>query len=157
MSTPNLWPEKLDDIEESFAISSIKEQAELLPRQTGNLVKAELVPLTWRKAETFEYDFDLIVPALDYRFTLFMVLQSVEGFPVFLIPYSKIRDELKLPPIDVGGQPPRHAIQADDEAGLIEALRRILGSHTTKRILQTLMAQAKEFKLAGHDRSNETD
>ena len=144
---PDLWPDQLDDISDSLPLTPIIEQADLLAKHTGNLVKAELTSVE-AEDEEFQFDFDLIVRVLDYRFTLFIATYGVEGYPVCLMPYPKICDELGLAPLDIGESATRRrrAIKADNEASLLEALGRILGSNTTKNILQTLIAQAKKFK-----------
>jgi hypothetical protein len=83
---------------------------------------------------------------LDYRFTLFSLCHRVDGYPVYFLPYMKIAQELELPMINIGRPISQQAIKADDPASVIDALANILGSNTTKNILQTLIAQARTFK-----------
>ena len=140
----DLWPKELDDVSDSLPVTPVMEQAELLAKHTGNLVKAEVIPLD-ADDDVFRFDFDLVVRVLDYRFTLFTFHYGVQGYPVFFVPYSKVASELGLQRIQMEDRFTA-ATKADNAEELLEDLGGILRSNTTKSILQTLVAQAQKFK-----------
>lgn len=140
----NLWPTEFAVDDELLPVTPIMEQAELLAKHTGNLVKAEVLPVRSESSE-FVFDFDLVVKVLDYRFTLFSLEYGVEGYPATLIPYSKIAKELGIK-ASYHGARMAPVIVANDKNSLLRSLSAILGSETTRTVLQTLVAQAQKFK-----------
>lgn len=140
----DFWPNDLNDVSDTLPVSPILEQAKLLANHTANIVKAEVFPLDTHDG-VFQFDFDLVVRILDYRFTLFKFHYGVQGYPVFLIPTEKISSELDLKLMNTELQFTR-AFKANNPDQLTRNLAKILGSHTTRTILETLIAQGKKFK-----------
>lgn len=147
--TESMWPELSTDTVPS-PLSPITEQADLLAQMTNNVVKAELYQTEpSQKGYEFAFDFDLIVDVIDYRFTLFAIYQSVEGYPVMISPIEKIEKDLGWtsstgnPDVIARNNAKKTANSADE---LNEILGRVLSSRVTKQILETLIAQAKHFK-----------
>ncbi|MFM9961469.1 MAG: hypothetical protein ACKV2Q_09600 [Planctomycetaceae bacterium] len=134
----NLWP-KLNDLGDSLPFSIVMRQAEALPSITSNIIRADIIPLK-SEGGMFRYEFELFVPALDYRFTLFQFIHEVQGYPVTFVPYEKLAEELGCRYTAYG-----RGVAASNEEEFNQLLGLILGSRTTKGILEVLIAQSRKL------------
>jgi hypothetical protein len=166
----DLWP---DDLVTSDVVTSpimiVREQAQNLEQHTQGLVTASVDPL--RPSETtFRYSFNLHIPSISYKFSLFILESDIDGFPVNLLPDVRLLDALRFKPsiaeeidkaaklhlegIDALISPsliPKpfldgtiEHIQISSQKQLTRVLANIFSLNKTKSIIRTLMAQAQE-------------
>jgi hypothetical protein len=80
MGVPNLWPELKPRIE-ATPLGILREQKELLHRQTSGLLEAEIV--TRADRDFFHHSFNVVAPALgDYRIPLLLISHPLALYPV---------------------------------------------------------------------------
>lgn len=135
--TDDLWPTDLADIEPISVPSAIlMEQADVLRRKTYSVLEGSI----HNSRESDMDDDDLIwhfliyCPILKYSFELFHIYHSVELYP--------LRLWCEDPEISHGAT----TINIDSEEEFKNILRRIFSSKRTKRILVSLISQAKSKK-----------
>lgn len=128
----DLWPSDIGTTTLRSPVSILREQASALAQKTQGLVTAEVITRARKRSDAWHewedgltHEFVLVAPTLDrYRFELF----------------SLGHDELLYP---VTGNFNEQESELADEAALMEWLRGIFFSERTKRIIHSLLAQAK--------------
>ncbi len=145
MTTTNLWGD-LSTLEVVRTPKSIlEEQAAVLRQATQGMLTAEVVDAGWRTvsgkhgsllnfpfdnakdtAKNFAYDFELVAPAMNYRYTLLTVVHDIDLYPVQL----------------VGPAIPGSA-RCDDEDAFVVRVQEILSSDKTRRVLSRLLSQTQ--------------
>lgn len=139
----DLWPDNLLDPEAfSPPIAIVRQQARLLGQRTGNVVMGSVDRLK-SEDENFRYSFNLTVPSLSYRFSLFVLEYNVEGFPVHIILDERVARELRIKQ-RVHGRAVAYVLTAGSENELVGILRLIFAAEKTRSIIRTLVAQAEE-------------
>lgn len=125
MAEPDLWPADIIDESVTTPVSLLKQQAAALAKRTNGLVEGQVTSYTDRSGR-LAHSFKLVVPVLDdYVYELF-----------------KIRHDVNIYPLHASFQGVDYEIVSEKE--LIEWLRdSVLSSGETKRVLSTLVAQAK--------------
>jgi hypothetical protein len=96
-------------------VSILREQAALLGSKTNNLVEARVETITYQG--TFTHYFDLVVPALDYKYRLFAIQHGVDMYPI------------------------NASMVLNDEEEFQQWLHEKLSSLETIRIIQNLLSQ----------------
>jgi hypothetical protein len=134
----DLWP----DITPAAIVtpaSILKTQATALSRKTNGLLQAEVDSSAF--GDNISHRLVLVVPALEnYRYSLLRIRQKVTAvYPVYVDegPIEAL-DEKRLTKLKSDAAPP----QLPDEASFHDWLRNALASAETKRILESLLAQA---------------
>lgn len=135
---PDLWP----DIEQPKTVPPVailREQAAALGKKTGHLLEGRVSTRTDADGE-FIHTFSVVAPTLDnYAYRLFSIYHGAEAYPV-TVPYPERIDlgtyRSGLP--SVGG-----SLKIGSEKELLDFLRAVLNSDKTKRVLGSLLAQAK--------------
>lgn len=117
----DFWPTISETDADTTPLALLKEQAQLLSQKTVGKLQAELV--TFPVGASLQHNFEIVVPALGgYRFQLFSVSQTPEGFPLHGL---------------VEGR--RTALRT--ESSFESWLRSVLSSDRTKKILANLLSQ----------------
>jgi hypothetical protein len=120
MAARDFWGD-IQENEVRTPLSILREQAALLGPKTKHLLKAEVG--TYVSSERFVHHFNLVVPALDnYRYELFGITHGIDLYPV----------------VEVGRPQEMH-----NEDEFIAWLQQRLTSQQTRRIINTLMSQAR--------------
>jgi hypothetical protein len=121
----DLWGD-IPEVLELTPRDLMREQAAYLEQKTKGLLTAEVTIDTdkgsFKQAQTFY----LVVPTMHYRYELFSIFQ---------------KDIVKIYPVRFTIEDAR--IEANNESEFINLLKNILGSENTKRIVGSLLAQAK--------------
>ncbi len=127
MSAMDLWGDFVaEPIRTPVAV--LREQATLLSPKTEGLISAEVTTEVYDGE--FIHAFELVVPTLQfYRYRLFEVRHSSTLYPVRVIA-ERTGPRLTDPFVD-------------DEEAFTDWLRGILSSDKTKKIISSLLAQAK--------------
>ena len=86
------------------------------------------------------YSFNLAVPHLKYRYTLFMFEYGVEEFPVRLYPERDIASELGIEYQDARF---RKRVVANNHGELANHLAAIFATKRCRNIIRSLMGQAE--------------
>jgi hypothetical protein len=126
-SVRDLWPDDIGLTSVTTPAAILREQAALLAEKTKGLVEGEVKSSA--SGTSFSHCLELRVPALeDYRYQLLTVGHPIEQYPVT---------------IGFGGgmRPP---INAEDEPAFVRALREVLSSDETKRVIRGLVAQVQQ-------------
>ncbi|HNY41841.1 MAG TPA: hypothetical protein PKJ41_15680 [Bryobacteraceae bacterium] len=117
----DFWPTISETDADAAALSLLKEQARLLSQKTGGKLQAELY--TFPVGGSLQHNFEIVVPALGgYRFQLFSVSHTPEGFPI----HAQVED--------------KHST-LKTESSFEEWLRATLSSERTRKILANLLSQ----------------
>ena len=134
----DLWP----DINPAAIVtpaSILKTQAAALSQKSKGLLQGEVE--TWAYEQNIYHRFSLVVPALEnYRYSLLRVHHLPTVYPVYI-------DESPLPVIegestDWNSAAGQTTYSLQDEASFRGWLRKALAATETKRILESLLAQA---------------
>ena len=135
----DLWPDDLAELEAPDPpVAILREQAGLLGKHTGDVVNGSVATLGMH-GDQFRYSFDLWVPMLQYRFTLFVLEYGAEGYPAAIHIERRISTELQLQP-SAGGMS-EIIVRSDEE--LTAALKAIFATKRTKGVLSALVGQAR--------------
>lgn len=119
----NLWPPQLGTTTVRSPLAIMKRQASLLGSATRNQLEGEVQTRTAAKMG-FRHDFHIVAPGLDnYRFGLFSVYHPVTLYPL---------------EVWIGDA---SATQCNDEEAFIEAIRTVLQSEETRKVLDALLSQ----------------
>ena len=165
ISARSLWPEDIAITEGQVPpVAILKEQGSLLGQRTKNLVTGRVT--TDQEAGTeedrgsrhaFRYGFDLVAPALGYRYRLFSISHGVDFYPLTIhglaFPRKAVRsreeavtnkrslaERAKLK----GQKPgPQSEQTVDNEEEFLQALTTVFSSEETKRVISSLIAQSK--------------
>jgi len=124
-ASEDFWPSDIGQSNIITPVAMMREQAALLGDKTNQQVTANVQSLGGAPTQ-LNWSFQLVSPALgNYRYELFRVTHP-----------------LALYPATVGweGHP---TMSIDSEEAFRVALKQILGSDQTKKIVQALLAQAK--------------
>jgi hypothetical protein len=125
----DLWGD-IPEVLELTPRDLMREQATYLEQKTKGLLTAEITiesePVK-KGAPNQTQTFYLVVPTMRYRYELFSIYQKdvVKGYPVIFNFDDNIR------------------VEAHDETEFIDYLKKTLSSERTKRIVGSLLAQAK--------------
>jgi len=132
----NLWPENIVDQVDIVRtpVGILQQQANILASQTKGLVTAEVAPSVVRSSAHLKnqlaHSFSLVVPALNnYQFDLLRIQHGPKLYPVEV--YS---DALE-----------RRRALCSDEQSFVDTLRVVLQSDETKKVLQSLISQARDY------------
>jgi len=166
----NLWPDDLDTNEINEPLSIIDEQAQFLGQKTKNIVTARLSStLSHADEGHFFYLFYLVAPILKgYRYRLFSFAQGIKPYPLYFYTDGELLGEIApelqqkgviirninrkpIKAIDLllalAGQSSEDAssveILARDKQELLDVLKLIFQSNTTKQIVNTLIVQSR--------------
>ncbi len=119
----DMWADDIAKSELLAPVAILREQAALLGPKTQNLIEAEV--RSESSGGEMDYDFDLVAPALgNYRYRLFWVRHGPVFYPLIL---------------NVGGT----SVQISCQKEFIEALGNILSSEETRKVVHSLIAQAR--------------
>jgi len=133
MST-DLWPDDIGDSKLKSPLAILREQGEHLQTKTGGLVRAEVETRTISD-EMFHNHFELVVPALEgYRYELLQVRHGVSFYPLDVLPRA--------------GHNLSNYMELEDEARFAKALRSLFGSIEVRRLIHSLVAQARAQRPA---------
>jgi hypothetical protein len=130
MSDENLWGD-IDQIPEVNSPKSIlKEQAAFLDAKTNHILHGVVDDRT--EHNRFVFDLDIVVPSLnDYRYTVLTVSHGIDLYPVSIESSGAPRG------------PNGSMFDCDDEDEFKKALATILTSPRTKKVIASLLSQAK--------------
>jgi hypothetical protein len=137
MATKNLWGDlsTLEVVRTPKAI--LEEQAAVLREATQGMLTAQVVDgRDEPRKEDFLYEFEIIAPALNYRYTLLWISHGVDLFPVSV--GSDRRGRLAEA---LGVKGTADIVVCQDEAEFVVEVERILSSPRTKRVLARLLSQ----------------
>jgi hypothetical protein len=121
---PDLWPTDFRPLGPLPPVAILREQAVRLSAKTNNQVTAE-VSCPPPQGDQLEYHLDLIAPHLGhYRYRLLSIQHGLGYYPLQLF-------------ADVPGAP----LRASSEDEFVRALRAVLASDETRRVIGALLAQ----------------
>ena len=133
----DLWPADLGGEEADVPVLLLRSQAALLGAKPNNMVEARVSTQTGESLERrpprpqpvkvpfFRHNFDLVVPALEqYTYRLFWISHGIDSYPVT---WTLELNQGKL----------------ESREEFVDWLAETLGSERTKKIIRTLLAQAK--------------
>ena len=135
----SFWPSDLSLLQERTPVSIMKEQAEILGKNTEYKLRGQVSTHTSEEGEIL-HAFYVVVPALDgYRYELFEISHGALAYPVKIIsspkaenqPHEKARDAIN-----------RMRMTLATEDDFVAWLKTVLGSKETRRLLASLLAQA---------------
>jgi hypothetical protein len=133
------WPSDLSLLQERTPVSILKEQAEILGKNTGYKLKGQVSTHTSEDGEILNV-FYVVVPALDgYRYELFEISHGALGYPVKIVSSPKAEIEPDEDARDLYNRMKKTLATEDD---FVAWLKTILGSKETRRLLASLLAQA---------------
>jgi hypothetical protein len=120
----DFWPDIAVQGPATTPLSILKEQAAVLARKTNGLLEGHVDDITGGSRE-FRYIFKIMAPTLDnYSYELFRVRHGVLRYPVRI--EGQLQDtELKT------------------EQEFVDALKHVLSSDETIRVISALLAQVK--------------
>jgi hypothetical protein len=121
--TNDLWPDDIGQTNIITPVSILREQAAALGGKTDNLVTAEVISSS--DATNFTHTFQLLAPALSYKYQLFYVRHAITLYPVQGIYKGAVRT-------------------LSNESELIQWLGEVLASIETKTVIRALIAQSRE-------------
>ena len=128
---PDLWP----DLEQSQIVPPVailREQAAALGKKTNYLLTGR-VDTRILLDGGFRHTFHVVAPTLDdYSFDLFWIEHGAGQYPVMAPP---------LPMGNIARAPIDENLASENE--LLEYVREVLNSETTKRVVSSLLAQVK--------------
>jgi len=137
ISPRNLWPEDIAVTGQVPPVAILKEQGALLGQRTQNLVVGRVSaadPDGPDSEQDFCYEFELLAPALGYRYQLFKVQHGADFYPLGIEWDSP--DNVKL--FAVAG-----VDGIEDEEQFLKALEIIFSSERTRKIISSLIAQSR--------------
>jgi hypothetical protein len=123
--TDSFWPTGLDLNNPRTPVSLMKEQADQLTQLTDGKLIGEV--FTHQRGPTIVTELNIRVPYINnYRITILEYWHDVKMFP------GKLIDNFGAEEAD----------EVTDEVSFIKAMKDVLGSATTKTILENLISQA---------------
>ena len=135
MAAQNLWGEIPSAGNIRTPITILKEQAALLGQATNNVLQGDVTFSGGADYRTifagYTYDFTvtlfIVAPALDYyRFAILQVVYNINIYPLVV---RNLADDFTH--------------DCTDEASFLNAIKEILSSEETHRIIQTLLSQSQ--------------
>jgi hypothetical protein len=121
---PDLWPTDFRPLGPMPPAAILREQAEHLGAKTANRITAE-VKCPAPQTNRLEYHLDLVAPPLgNYRYRLLSIRHGLPYYPLELF-------------ADVPGSP----LRASSEEEYVRALREVLSSDETRRVVGSLLTQ----------------
>jgi len=127
MQSDNLWGEIPKKGSLRTPITILREQATVLGQATNNVLQGDVTTGRETFGSEFQMTLSIVAPALDnYRFSLLRVTHDLELFPVTV--YDLVNDT---------------QYQCSDEASFLHALKEILSSKSTHRIIDSLLSQSQ--------------
>ena len=135
----SFWPSDLSLFQERTPVSIMKEQAQILVKNTNYKLRGQVSTHSDEEGEIF-HTFYVVVPALgNYRYELFAVSHGALAYPVKIISSPKAENEPNERPRDAVNRMKKTLATEDD---FVAWLKTILGSKETRRLLASLLAQA---------------
>jgi hypothetical protein len=134
----DLWPD-LNPIAIVTPASILKTQAAALSQKTRGLLQGEVE--TWSAEQTIYHQLTLVVPALEnYRYSLLRIHHSPTLYPVYVdqSPFPVVEGQRT----DWNAELGRTTYVVQDEGTFRAWLRHAFAAPETKRILESLLAQA---------------
>lgn len=126
MST-NLWGDLSSFESKRTPVTILREQAGYLTQSTNGILRGVVDHVTDRLSSDFIFDLDVVAPILnDYRYTILRIKHDINLFPLIVFDY---------------GNDARY--ECPDENFYLEALKKILTSAETRKIVGSLIAQSK--------------
>ncbi len=143
----DLWPQNLGSGSGRVPVAILKEQAAWLEKRTHNIIVGRIDPSYTPRVKVLEkygsdedllmYDFYFQVPLLDnYHFNLLTMFHGIDLYPVIINTDEAIKKELSGDTIN---------FIADNEAELLNLLKRIFNSNRAKTIINSILTQVKEI------------
>ena len=135
----DLWPD-LNPVAIVTPASILKTQAAALSHKSNGLLQGEVQ--TWAQRENIYHRFNLVVPALEnYRYSLLRIHHLPTIYPVYV-------DDSPIPVVEGfdtswNAAEERTTYVLQDEDSFREWLRKAFAAPETKRILESLVAQAR--------------
>jgi hypothetical protein len=129
----DLWPADLNATVPDTPVSVIRAQANVLTERTEKQIVGEVNSIRSANDTNFKYSFDLYVPAIRYRYTLFTLSYGIQGYPVEISPDAAIAKEIASP--DLFFLP----LNAASEAEFVSILEKIFRAETTRRAINSLL------------------
>lgn len=131
----NLWPAEFKEAEIKTPKEIIEEQIKNLPKLTGDMVYAELVPVKLSGCD-FAYRFRIRGKFLEsYSFLAFTVSHSLVVYPITMDVDTEICEELGLG-LDI-------EIDLDTEEGFLNLFENILKSQRLRKVIEMIMKISK--------------
>lgn len=138
ISPRNLWPDDISVTEQVPPVAILKEQGSLLGQRTKNLVEGRVSAADAEgpgfSDQDFCYEFDLVAPALGYRYQLFRIQHGVDFYPLGIdwdspdnVSISNLHGEAGI----------------ENEEKFLEALEIIFSSEKTRKVIGSLIAQSR--------------
>lgn len=125
MSTDNLWPEDIGEVNIKAPVTLLREQAALLGARTRNIVEASVDTFgdfLEELQEPFNYELFIVAkPLNNYRYGLFYISHGFDLYPVTIHTSDETFREL-------GFQGDNHGIAVSDEDHFKDMLAKILSS-----------------------------
>jgi hypothetical protein len=118
----DFWPADLGGGDPDAPVVLLRTQASLLGQKVKSILEARVSTDAFG-GSGFRHTFELVVPAISYSYRLFWIQHGVDPYPVTWTLESQ-----------------QGTLASKEE--FTEWLRGTLGSDRTKRIIQTLLAQA---------------
>lgn len=120
----DFWPDIAVEEPVTTPLSILKEQAAVLARKTNGLLEGRVENST--RGREFRYVFKIVAPTLDnYSYELFRVRHGVLLYPAWIQGPQLQDTELK------------------SEQEFVDALKQVLSSDETMRVISALLAQVK--------------
>lgn len=118
----DFWPANIGETNLVTPVTLLKQEAAYLGPKTKQLVTAEVVTNTLGDGR-FHHVFSLVVPGLNnYKYGLFQVTHSITLYPVLVSWFNQNSSLI-------------------NQEQLINKLKELIGSETTKNIVEALLAQ----------------
>lgn len=126
----DLWPDDIGDSKLKPPVAILREQAEQLKTKTQGLVLAEVSSSVISEGEQIHTKFELLVPALEgFRYELLQIRHAVSFYPLDVLPRA--------------GHNLSNYMELENEKRFVEALRAVFGAPEVRRLIHSLVAQAK--------------
>lgn len=127
----SLWPEDIGtNIDQSNPVTILKQQAALLGQRTKNIVEAQVSTSTF--ADHFIHSFNLVAPAIGYKYLLFRVQHGPEIYPIALIYDTTDSTSLTI------------RMTASSETEFLDLLKEVFSSARTRKVIETLLAMSQK-------------
>ncbi|MFX1255761.1 MAG: hypothetical protein ACFFCZ_29420 [Promethearchaeota archaeon] len=134
--TESLWPDEIGKEDIKTPVSILKEQASMLGEKTKNIVIASVGREESRSTkQTFRFSFNIEVPKISYKESLFSISYAVELYPVRFYLDENLKTEL--------GFAKKEDVQAKSEEEFTFHLKNIFGAERTRRLIGSLLSQVE--------------
>ena len=148
----DLWPDDLTSENLVAPVTILREQGERLGERTRNIVVGAVEAVDLYEymddipvaidSKNFSYGFYIKSSSINYTYKLFDINHSIDLYPVQINLDSGVARELHLGTA---------FISAENEFEFVEALRKILNTEKTKRIIRAILAQSPAWSQIKKD------